>query len=130
MHDARLGDGLRPDRADGLGEAFEPVADHHEHVAGAAAADLGEDPQPVLGAFAVAVLPGPQPQDVPLAVGGYPQRDVDGPVGDLAVADLDMDGVQEQDRVNRVQRPGLPFGQPSSTRSVMALIVSRDTWAP
>jgi hypothetical protein len=102
MDDAGLGDRLRPGLGDRLRESLEPVADHHQHVAGAAVADLGEHPQPVLGALAVAVLPGPQPQDVPLAVGGDAQRDVDGPVGDLALADLDVDGVQEQHRIHRL----------------------------
>ena len=71
------------------GQAFQPVADEHEDVAGAAVLDLGQDAEPELGALAVAVLPGPQAQDVPLAVHGDPQGQVDGPVGDLALADLD-----------------------------------------
>jgi hypothetical protein len=64
MHDARLGHRLRPDLADGVRQAFQPAADHHQDVAGAAVLDLGEYPQPVLRSFAVAVLPGPQAQDV------------------------------------------------------------------
>ena len=38
------------------------------------------------------------------------QGHVDRPVGDLAVADLHVDGVDEDDRVDRVERPVLPFG--------------------
>ena len=58
-------------------------------------------------------------QEVALAVHGHAQRDVDGPVGHAAVADLHVDRVDEDDRVDRVQRPRLPGGQASSTRSVM-----------
>jgi hypothetical protein len=54
--------------------------------------------QPVLGALAA--VTGPQPEDVAGAIDGDRQRDVDRPVGDLAVADLHVDGVQEDDRVD------------------------------
>ncbi len=43
-------------------------------------------------------------------VGSDGQPRVDGPVGDLAVADLDVDAVDEQHRIDRVQRPVLPLG--------------------
>ena len=49
----------------------------------------------------VAVLPGPQAQHVALAVHGDPQGEVDGPVGDLALADLHIDGVDENHRFSR-----------------------------
>jgi hypothetical protein len=42
--------------------------------------------QPELGALAA--VAGPQAEDVALAVDGECQRDVDGPVGDLALAQL------------------------------------------
>jgi hypothetical protein len=42
--------------------------------------------EPVLGALAT--VTGPQPEDVAGAIDGDRQRDVDRPVGDLAVADL------------------------------------------
>ena len=83
MHDAGLDHGLVPDRADGVGQALEAVADQHEDVAGAAVLDLAQYPEPELGALAVAVLPGPQPQDVPLPVHGDAQGQVNRPVGDL-----------------------------------------------
>ena len=41
-----------------------------------------------------------------------PDGQVDRPVRDDPVADLDHQGVDEDHRVDRVQRPGLPFGQP------------------
>ena len=52
MHDAGLDDRLRPDRADRVGQALQPVADDHAHVGDAAVLDLGQHRQPVLGAFA------------------------------------------------------------------------------
>jgi hypothetical protein len=111
VDDAGLGDRGRPHRGDGVGQAGQAVADHDAHIGHTAVLDLGKHPQPVLGTLTVAVLAGPQAQDVPLAIHGHAQGDVDGPVGDVAVADLDVDGVDEQHRVDRVQRPGLPGGQ-------------------
>ena len=71
-----------------FGQAFQPVADQHAHVPDAAVLDLGQDPQPVLGPFPVAVLPGPEAQHVTLPVHGDRQGQVDRTVGDLALADL------------------------------------------
>ena len=56
--------------------------------------------------LAVAVLPGPQAQHVPLAVHGDAQGQVDGPVRDLALADLHVNGVDEHDGINGIERPG------------------------
>ena len=89
-------------------QALEPVADHHQDVPGAAVLDLRADPHPVLGPLPVAVLPGPQAQHVTLAVHGDAQREVDGPVRDLALADLHVNRVDEDHRVNRVQWTALP----------------------
>jgi hypothetical protein len=47
------------------------------------------------------VLAGPQPEHVTSAVDGDAERDVDRPVGDVAVADLDVDRVDEHHRVHR-----------------------------
>jgi hypothetical protein len=55
-----------------------------------------------LATLAVAVFPGPQSQDVALPVDRDAQGQVDRPVGDLALADLHVDGVDEHDRVDRV----------------------------
>ena len=60
VDDAGLHDRLRPDALDRVGQALEPVADQHAHVADAAVLDLGQHAQPVLGALPVAVLAGPQ----------------------------------------------------------------------
>jgi hypothetical protein len=86
-------------------------ADQRVHVVRAAVLDLAQHAQPERGALAVAVLPGPQAQDVPLTVRGDPDGQVDRPVGDLALADLDLDLVDEHGRVDRVQRPAMPFGE-------------------
>ena len=64
MHDACLGDRLRPYGVDGRGQALESVADHHADVADASVFDLGEHPGPKLRSLSVAVLTGPQPEDV------------------------------------------------------------------
>ena len=92
-----------------FGKPFQPVADDHEDVLRAAVLDLGKDAEPELGALPVAVLPGPQTQHVPCPVGRDAQGQVNRPVGDLALADLHLDGVDEHHRVNRLQRPALPF---------------------
>jgi hypothetical protein len=62
--------------------------------------------EPELRAFPVAVFPGPQAQDVPHAVARHGQGDADRPVGDLPVADLDVDRVDEHDRVDRAVSSG------------------------
>ena len=94
-------------------QSFQPVADHHQHVPGTAVLDFGADPHPVLRPFPVAVLPGPQAQHVPLPVHRDAQREVDGPVGDLALPDLHVNGVDKDHRVHRVQgRLAIPPGPP------------------
>jgi hypothetical protein len=52
-----LDDGLRPDLFDGLRQALEAVADHHQRVGDAAVLDLGEHVQPELGALAAVTGP-------------------------------------------------------------------------
>ncbi|MDQ1064589.1 hypothetical protein QFZ32_000028 [Streptomyces canus] len=108
MHDAGLHDRPRPDRLHRLGQALEPVADQHQHIAHAAVLDLGEDVRPVLGALAAFTCP--QPQNLPPALGGHGQGHVDGPVGHRTVADLHVDGIDENHRTDGVERPALPFG--------------------
>ena len=69
------------------GRPLRPSQTDDEHVGDAAVLDLGEHRQPELRALAA--VAGPQPEDVAFAGAGDPDRDVDRPVGDLAVADLD-----------------------------------------
>src|SRR5208337_1495062 len=104
-----LHDCLVPDGVHRVRQALQPVAHHHQHIGRTAVLDFRADPHPVLRPLPVAVLPGPQAQYVPLAVGGHAQGEVDGPVRYLPVADLDVDRIDEKDRVNRIQRPALPF---------------------
>jgi hypothetical protein len=101
-----------PDLADRVREPFEPVADEHQLVGHAPVLDLREHPQPILGALALAlaVLASPQPEDVAGALGGHRQREIDRPVGHVALADLDVDAVDEHHRIHRVQGPVLPLG--------------------
>src|SRR5215475_8553959 len=108
MDNACLHDGLLPDCADRIRQALEPVADQHAYVPDTAVLDLRQHAEPELGAFPVAVLPGPQAEDVPLAVHGDAQGQVDGPVGDLALADLHVNGVDEDHRVHRIEGTVLP----------------------
>jgi len=108
VQDAGLDPGIGPRGGDGVGQALEPVAHHDAHVGDAAVLDLGQHGQPELGALAA--VPGPQAQDVPLAVHGDADHHVDGPVGNLPVADLDHDGVHEQHRVDAIERPVAPLG--------------------
>src|SRR6266566_3225126 len=111
MHDTCLRYRLLPDRAHRIRQALEAVADQHAHAGDATVLDLGQDPQPELGALPVAVLAGPQARDVALAVRGDAQGQADGAAGDLALADLHVDGAGEDHRVYRVQWPTLPFCQ-------------------
>src|SRR5262245_15425756 len=55
-------------------------------------------------------VPSPQPQNVVVTLAGDRQSDIDGPVGDLPVADLHVHRVDEDHRVDNVQRPVLPLG--------------------
>ena len=53
-------------------------------------------------------MPGPQPEDVAFAVQADTDRGVDGPVGDLPVADLDHDRVDEDRGVDLIEWPHRP----------------------
>jgi TIR domain-containing protein len=62
-------------------------ADHDQAVLGTPVLDLGEHPHPVL-ALPVAVLPGPQAQDVAVSLDGHRECNVDRPVRHVPVPDL------------------------------------------
>jgi hypothetical protein len=87
-----------PDIADHLGQTLQPVADDEEHVPHAAVTQIGEHAHPELRTLAAGA--GPQPEDVALAVEADPDRGVDRPVGDLPIADLDHDRIDEDRRVD------------------------------
>ena len=74
----------------------------------AAVAQLVHDPQPELGALG---LLDPEAEHLLGAVGADAERDVDGLVAHRAlVADLDPQRVEEDQRVERLERPVLPLG--------------------
>jgi RNA-directed DNA polymerase len=108
MDHARLDGGLLPDRGDRLGQALKPVPDRDAHLLHAAVLDFGQDPRPVLRAFTADS--GPDSKDVAFAVHGDTQDDVEGLIAHLPVADLDVDGVDEDHRVDAVKGPVGPFG--------------------
>ncbi|ETW21249.1 hypothetical protein MGAST_26985 [Mycobacterium gastri 'Wayne'] len=58
-----------------------------------------------------------------------PTGKVDGSIGDLPVADLHTDGVDDR-RIHRLQRPVAPLGHLTDNLSVIREIVSVDTVAP
>jgi len=90
------------------GEALEAIDDGKQDILDAAVPELVHHPQPELGAL---VLFEPQAQHLLRAVGAHAQRDLDRLVAHHPfVADLDPDGVEEDQRVNRVERPLLPGG--------------------
>ena len=109
VNDACLGDRRRPGLRDRVGQAFQAVAHHDAHVTHTAVAYLGQHAQPVLGALTA--VAGPQAQDVPTAVAGDRESDVDRPVRDLTIADLHVDTVDEDHRVDAVQGPALPLAE-------------------
>ena len=94
-----------------VGQALEPVADQHAHVP-APRFLISVRTRSQYLTLPVAVLPGPQSQHVPLAVHGHAQGQVDGPVGDLALADLHVDSVDEDHCVNRSPMAGRGYWLP------------------
>jgi putative transposase len=93
--------GQRPGDVDRVGEALEPVADDDARIGHAAVLQLGEHVEPELGALRRRGRP--DAEDVAAAVDGDTDGAVERPVGDLAVADLDHDGIDEDHRVDPVQ---------------------------
>ena len=91
------------------GKALEPVADSDQHIFHTPVLQLGEDLQPKPGTLAT--VTGPDTQDVPFPVRGYSHDDIERGIAYLPVTDLDHDRVNEEHRINRIQRPGGPFGQ-------------------
>ena len=103
VNDAGLHGGLGEDRLDRLGEALEPVHAADQDVLDAALLELGEHLHPELGALGVLE---PHPEHVTLALDGDPQRQVAGlALHAAALADLQDHGVEEDHRVDVLQRP-------------------------
>jgi hypothetical protein len=110
VNDARLHNRSGPDRLDRIGQALQPVTDQHQHIVQSAVLQVSEHLQPVLRALAAVARP--NTQDVPGALDGDGHDHVDGPVGDLPVPDLHVDGIHEQNGIDTVERPVGPFGHP------------------
>ena len=106
MDDAGLHPGLREDGFDRFGEPLQAVDAGDQHIGHTSAVQVVEHREPELRAFAV--LP-PDPERFAVALDGDPDGQVAGPAADRAVlADLDHQGVEVDDRVDRFQRPGAP----------------------
>ena len=109
-------------------EGVEPVTAHDEDVVDAPAIDLGQNLEPILGSFAA--CPDPKSEDVSFAVDGDTNGGVDGAVGDLAFADLDVDRVDEHHPLHAIAGRFCQPTMASTTGSVIRLIVSFDTLVP
>ena len=106
MNDACLNDGLGPDGLDRLGEPLQAVDAADQDVCDAALLEFGQDLKPELRALG---LLDPDPQYLAFTVTVDADREVGVLVGDNAVVtDLDDQSVQEHDRVDLLQWPGLP----------------------
>src|SRR4051812_20224335 len=106
MDDAGLDRGLRENGRDCLWKALQAVDDRDQDILHTPVFELVHDLQPELGAL---VLLKPQAQDLLRPVCPDAQGDVDRLVPDQAfIADLDPERVEEDQRVDRLQRPGLP----------------------
>src|SRR5262249_54964697 len=107
VNDAELDLSERPGRTNGLGQALQPVAAHDERIGDAAVAQLGEYAHAKLGAFTTRGAD-PRAEHIAFAVQVDAHGHVDGPVGDVTVADLDHDGVDQDHRENAIEGPVLP----------------------
>ena len=107
MHHAGLHRRVGPGRPDRGRQSFESVAAHDQRVGQAPVAQLGQHGRPLLGALAAGGAQ-PQAQHVAFALKIHADGHIHGPVGDLGVADLDHDRVDQQHRVDRVEGPVLP----------------------
>ncbi|GAB6902736.1 hypothetical protein JCM9957A_58280 [Kineosporia succinea] len=117
MNDAGLDDRVRPDVADGCGQSFQSVTHEHEDVLDSPVPDLGQDLLPELRSFAgLGVLSGPEPQDVAFPLDRDTNRNVNRPVDDLSVPDLDHQGIDKDHRIDAVQGLVLPFDHLSDHR--------------
>src|SRR5208337_895357 len=101
MHNAGLNQGLRKYRRDRLWKAFEAVDDGDQKIVDASALELVDDFQPELGALG---LLDPETEHLFLAIGVESERDIDRLVLDEPlVADLHPQGIEENDRINRIE---------------------------
>lgn len=93
MHDTLLHRCEGPDRGDRIGEAFESVAADDADIGDTTVAQLREHVHPLLRALPVG-RSHPQPENVTVTLEIDADSDVDRPVGDLPVADLNHERVE------------------------------------
>ncbi len=118
VHDAGLDDRLGEDGVDRLGEALQAVDDGDQDVGDAAVLQFVHDAEPELGALG---LLDPDAENLVRAVRQDAERDVDGLVAhEVIVSDLDPDGVEEDQRVDRSAAGSAIRATSSRTASVMA----------
>ena len=106
MDNASLDDRVGEHGGDRVREALQAADNGKQDVFDATVPELVHHPQPELGAF---ILLEPQAEHLLGAIGADAQRDADRLVANhVLVADLDLDRVEEDQRVNRIKRPLLP----------------------
>jgi hypothetical protein len=106
VHDAGLHDGLWKHRGYRFGEAFEAVNNGDEDIVDPARLEVVDNLEPN---FAPSVCSIQSPRTVLLAVRIEGKRHIDSLVLDQAfVANLDPQGVEEHNGIDRVERPVLP----------------------
>ena len=107
VNDAGLNQRLRKHRRDRLRKALQAIDDRDQNVVDAPNFQLVHDLEPELRAFG---LFDPQAQNLFLAIGIESERDIDRLVfNEALIADLDPQGVEENDRVDGIERPVLPL---------------------
>jgi len=106
MDDAGLYGSFREDGGDRLRKALQAVDNGDQDILDAAIFQLVHDAQPELGAL---VLFEPHAENLLAAVVPNAERDMNRFVAHQAfIADLDPQGVEENQRIDRLERPGLP----------------------
>lgn len=107
MHDAGLDHRFGKNTVDRLGKALQAVDDGDQDVGHAAVPQIVHDLEPEFGAFG---LLDPKPENVFLARCSHAQHDVDRLVFDHPlIPDFDSERIEKDHRINRFQRPALPF---------------------
>ena len=115
-------------RGNRLGKAIQAIDDRDQAIADAEGLHPRTRPGAELRPFG---LSDPQPEHAFFAVGIERERNMDSFVADQAVvADFDPQRVEEDDRVNGIERPVLSFRTSSKTASVTRLIRLGETSMP
>lgn len=109
VDDALLHHGLFPGGVDRLRQPLEAVADCDEHILDAAVLQLAEHLQPEPRPFRAVACP--DTEDVAFPGRRDAHHDIERRVADLPVTDFHDDRVDEDHRVDRIQRPARPFGE-------------------